>query len=167
MSQAVLVHRILCRGVTIPNPLSNLTFSKFSKQAVRSILENRMSRPKPQIPLPKSWPIHVRAAILQVIALAQVASAYTRSWATTGVQPMSFWRRHPTTRGECDPRTLTSYGDLARSWLRTARNVVYLLAFFFLSVFTLRKTTHRPECRTTPSRSCLSLGASTSTSKSK
>jgi transposase InsO family protein len=36
---------------------------------------------KPQIPLPKSWGIHVKIAILHVIALAQYALAYSRSWA--------------------------------------------------------------------------------------
>ena len=44
-----------------------------------------MSPSEPRIPLPKSWPIHVRAAILQVIALAQFATAHTRSWAANSV----------------------------------------------------------------------------------
>ena len=35
----------------------------------------------PRISLPKSWPKHVRAALLHVIALAQYATTYTRSWA--------------------------------------------------------------------------------------
>ena len=44
-----------------------------------------MSPSEPRIPLPKSWPIHVRAAILHVIALAQFATAHTRSWAANSV----------------------------------------------------------------------------------
>jgi hypothetical protein len=35
----------------------------------------------PQISLPKSWPKDVRSALLHVIALAQYATTYTRSWA--------------------------------------------------------------------------------------
>ena len=35
----------------------------------------------PRISLPKSWPKHVRSALLHVIALAQYATTYTRSWA--------------------------------------------------------------------------------------
>jgi hypothetical protein len=38
-----------------------------------------------RIPLPKSWPIHVRSAILNVIALAQFATGHTRSWAADSV----------------------------------------------------------------------------------
>ena len=33
-----------------------------------------------EISLPQSWPATVRSAILHVIALAQYATAYTRSW---------------------------------------------------------------------------------------
>jgi hypothetical protein len=44
-----------------------------------------MSPSGPRIPLPKSWPIHVRVAILHVIALAQFATAHTRSWAANSV----------------------------------------------------------------------------------
>ena len=44
-----------------------------------------MSPSEPRIPLPKSWPIHVRVAILHVIALAQFATAHTRSWAANSV----------------------------------------------------------------------------------
>ncbi len=36
---------------------------------------------KPKIPLPKDWTGNVRSAVLHVIALAQYATAYTRSWA--------------------------------------------------------------------------------------
>ena len=39
------------------------------------------SKKAPQIPLPKSWKRHVRSAMLHVIALAQYAAVYTRSWA--------------------------------------------------------------------------------------
>ena len=35
----------------------------------------------PQIPLPKSWGTHVKSGILHVIALAQYAMTYSRSWA--------------------------------------------------------------------------------------
>jgi hypothetical protein len=35
----------------------------------------------PQIPLPKSWDIGVKSAILHIVALAQYALAYSRSWA--------------------------------------------------------------------------------------
>jgi Tfp pilus assembly protein PilX len=34
-----------------------------------------------EIPLPRGWPQHVRSAMLHVIALAQYAVVYTRSWA--------------------------------------------------------------------------------------
>ena len=40
----------------------------------------RKSKP-PEIPLPKSWDTHVKSAILHVIALAQYALTYSRSWA--------------------------------------------------------------------------------------
>src|SRR5512143_3976308 len=36
---------------------------------------------QPQIPLPKSWGTHVKSAILHIIALAQYALTYSRSWA--------------------------------------------------------------------------------------
>ena len=35
----------------------------------------------PEIPLPKSWGTHVKSAILHIIALAQYALTYSRSWA--------------------------------------------------------------------------------------
>ena len=34
-----------------------------------------------RVDLPSSWPQHVKSALLHVIALAQYAVAYTRSWA--------------------------------------------------------------------------------------
>ena len=42
-----------------------------------------MPRPKTitQIPLPKNWSTQVKSAVLQVIALAQYALIYRRSWA--------------------------------------------------------------------------------------
>src|ERR1017187_3328769 len=36
---------------------------------------------QPQMPLPKSWGTHVKSAILHVVALAQYALTYSRSWA--------------------------------------------------------------------------------------
>jgi hypothetical protein len=36
---------------------------------------------QPKIPLPKSWGTHVKSAIIHVIALAQYALTYSRSWA--------------------------------------------------------------------------------------
>ena len=44
-----------------------------------------MSPSEPRIPLPKFWPIHVRAGMLHVIALAQFATAHTRSWVANRV----------------------------------------------------------------------------------
>lgn len=38
-----------------------------------------------KIPLPKSWPCHVRSAVLHIIALAQYATVYTRSWASNSL----------------------------------------------------------------------------------
>jgi len=35
----------------------------------------------PQIPLPKSWGTRVESAILHILALAQYALTYSRSWA--------------------------------------------------------------------------------------
>jgi putative transposase len=39
----------------------------------------------PEIPLPKGWGVHVKSAILHVIALAQYALSYSRSWAVDSV----------------------------------------------------------------------------------
>ena len=39
----------------------------------------------PKIPLPKSWTDLVRSAVLHVIALAQYATVYTRSWAANSL----------------------------------------------------------------------------------
>ena len=44
-----------------------------------------MKTANPRIRLPISWPIHVRAALLHVISLAQFATAHTRSWAANSV----------------------------------------------------------------------------------
>jgi hypothetical protein len=44
-----------------------------------------MKSESPQIPLPKSWSKHVRAAILHVISLAQFATAHTRGWAANSI----------------------------------------------------------------------------------
>jgi len=35
----------------------------------------------PEIPLPKSWSKHVKSAIPHILALAQYALTYSRSWA--------------------------------------------------------------------------------------
>jgi hypothetical protein len=35
----------------------------------------------PKLKLPRSWPCRVRSALLHVVALAQYAVVYTRSWA--------------------------------------------------------------------------------------
>ncbi|MDA1052747.1 MAG: DDE-type integrase/transposase/recombinase [Planctomycetota bacterium] len=37
------------------------------------------------IPLPKAWNRHVKSAVLNVISLAQYATAYTRGWAADGI----------------------------------------------------------------------------------
>ena len=39
----------------------------------------------PTIALPKSWTAHIRSAVLYVIALAQYATVYTRSWAASSL----------------------------------------------------------------------------------
>ena len=39
----------------------------------------------PDIPLPKGWDANVKSAILHMIALAQYALTYSRSWAADGV----------------------------------------------------------------------------------
>jgi hypothetical protein len=44
-----------------------------------------MPEKPPKIPLPKSWTTHVRSAVLHVIALAQYATVYTRSWAANSL----------------------------------------------------------------------------------
>ena len=41
------------------------------------------ARKPAEIPLPESWTGHVRSAMLHVIALAQYAAVYTRSWAAS------------------------------------------------------------------------------------
>ncbi|NUQ65559.1 MAG: hypothetical protein HUU20_24080, partial [Pirellulales bacterium] len=48
-----------------------------------NVLEAAMSAQtsQPTIPLPKHWNDHVRAAMLHVISLAQLACACTRGWA--------------------------------------------------------------------------------------
>ena len=45
-----------------------------------------MSRPKTitQIPLPKAWSTQIKSAVVHVIALAQYALIYSRSWAADG-----------------------------------------------------------------------------------
>ena len=45
-----------------------------------------MPRPNtiPQIPLPKTWSVQIKSAVLHVIALAQSALIYSRSWAADG-----------------------------------------------------------------------------------
>ena len=35
----------------------------------------------PEIPLPRDWSSHVKSAVLHIIALAQYALTYSRSWA--------------------------------------------------------------------------------------
>ena len=40
-----------------------------------------------KIPLTKGWPCHVRSAVLHIIALAQYATVYTRSWASNQKKP--------------------------------------------------------------------------------
>src|SRR6516162_8859738 len=40
-----------------------------------------MSKPTSNFHLPKSWPALIRSAMLHVVALAQYAAVYTRSWA--------------------------------------------------------------------------------------
>jgi hypothetical protein len=45
-------------------------------------MSQRTSAPK--LTLPRSWPCRVRSALLQVVALAQYAAVYTRSWAAEG-----------------------------------------------------------------------------------
>jgi putative transposase len=42
------------------------------------------SRKPPEIPLPKEWVTHVKSATIHVIALAQYALSYSRSWAVDG-----------------------------------------------------------------------------------
>ena len=54
--------------------------------STRDIRENTMAgQKKPRIPLPKGWTSHVRSAVLHVIALAQYATVYTRSWAANSL----------------------------------------------------------------------------------
>jgi hypothetical protein len=47
-------------------------------------VSNRALEP---VRLPKDWPKHVRAAILQVIALAQFAVLHTRAFAANSIWP--------------------------------------------------------------------------------
>jgi hypothetical protein len=44
-----------------------------------------MANDNRQIPLPKSWPTRVQAAILHVISLAEFATAHTRGWAVNSI----------------------------------------------------------------------------------
>ncbi|MBM4093543.1 MAG: hypothetical protein FJ276_29665 [Planctomycetes bacterium] len=39
------------------------------------------NRKRPEIPLPNSWNAHVKSGIVHIIALAQYALTYSRSWA--------------------------------------------------------------------------------------
>jgi transposase InsO family protein len=41
----------------------------------------------PAIPLPRTWPAHIKSAILQAISLAQLTMAYTRGWAADSPNP--------------------------------------------------------------------------------
>ena len=74
-----------CATSIPPNHPVVLELTALSGQDASSILENAMASKDPRIPLPKSWPVHVRAAILHVIALAQFATALTRSWAANSI----------------------------------------------------------------------------------
>ena len=57
-----------------------------------------MPQPKTitQIPLPKAWSTQVKSAVLHVIALAQYALIYSRSWAADGSN------QRVRLRAECD-----------------------------------------------------------------
>ena len=44
-----------------------------------------MATNPPRISLPKAWPAHVASAVLHVISLAQLATAYTRGWAANSI----------------------------------------------------------------------------------
>lgn len=65
----------------------------------------------PRIPLPKQWPARVKSAMLQVISLAQFATAYTRGWAANcGIERIRL-------RAERD-RALEE-----AAWMREARGI--------------------------------------------
>ena len=73
----MLVQRLLrCTGVNGIGPgFHDTVFSQHQDEAFR---ENTMAaEEKPKIPLPKDWTGIVRSAVLNVIGLAQYATAYT------------------------------------------------------------------------------------------
>ena len=75
----MLVQRLLrCTGVNGNGPgFHDTVFFRHQDEAFR---ENTMTaKEKPTIPLPKGWTGIVRSAVLNVISLAQYATAYTRS----------------------------------------------------------------------------------------
>ena len=53
----------------------------------------------PRIPLPRGWARSVKSAMLNVIALAQYAATYTRSWAVTAPSPGCGSRQKTTNSG--------------------------------------------------------------------
>ena len=40
-----------------------------------------------RVPLPRSWPSHVRSAIVQTVSLARTSLALTRGWASNSMNP--------------------------------------------------------------------------------
>jgi len=48
--------------------------------------ESTMPTPKPpRIPLPKTWPCHVKSAVLHIISLAHFSITYARGWAANSI----------------------------------------------------------------------------------
>ena len=75
------VAHITPRQLEIPRNRLGFHDTVFSQHQDDAFWENTMATEgKPKIPLPKGWTGHVRSAVLNVIGLAQYATAYTRSW---------------------------------------------------------------------------------------
>ena len=83
-----------------------------------------MPQPKTitQIPLPKAWSTQVKSAVVHVIALAQYALIYSRSWAADGSNQRvrldghnrGVGLRQPTTCGRTGDASLDGATDVPR-----------------------------------------------------
>ena len=72
-----MVHRLL----RIARSIATLCqFSSYRRSRTFQYRDLTMAK-TPKIPLPKSWPEHVKSAMLQIISLAQFATAHARGWA--------------------------------------------------------------------------------------
>ena len=81
---------------------------------------------QPQIPLPKRWGTHVKTAILHVVALAQYALTYSRSWAADSLT----WEGHLDSSGG---RAASSLHACCLIWALTVGSVAASASVYALT----------------------------------